>query len=68
MVMANFCCNSMNILKLCKFTLAGEGGVDWWCGAAGGGAAEILLKGYINKSEDNFDVRDREALRGLQKE
>lgn len=49
MVMANFCCNSMNILKLCKFTLAGEGGVDCCCRAAGGGAAEILLKGYFCK-------------------
>lgn len=40
----------MNILKLCKFTLAGEGGVDCCCRAAGGGAAEILLKGYICKN------------------
>lgn len=39
----------MNILKLCKFTLAGEGGVDCCCRAAGGGAAEILLKGYFCK-------------------
>ena len=63
-----FRCKSMNILKLCKFTLAGEGGVDCCCRAAGGGAAEILLKGYINKIEDNFYLGYREAFRRLQKD
>lgn len=45
-----FRCKSMNILKLYKFTLAGEGGVDCCCRAAVGDAAEILLKGYICKN------------------
>ena len=54
----------MNILKLYKFTLAGEGGVDCCCRAAVGDAAEILPKGYINKIEDNFYLGYREALGG----
>lgn len=44
-----FRCKSMNILKLYKFTLAGEGGVDCCCRAAVGDAAEILPKGYFCK-------------------
>ena len=44
-----FRCKSMNILKLYKFTLAGEGGVDCCCRAAVGDAAEMLPKGYFCK-------------------
>ena len=63
-----FRCKSMNILKLYKFTLASEGGVDCCCRAAVGDAAEILLKGDINKIEDNFYLGYREAFRRLQKD
>ena len=54
-----FRCKSMNILKLYKFTLAGEGGVDCCCRAAVGDAAEILPKGYFCKRitlRENFVI------------